>query len=155
MPVLIFMAFMAVVSGYNLMMLPQLTAEARTSVADKKAANLLVYKSALVVHLQHNPIDNGVVPEGRYALPAGWTSASSWRHVVQDRTLYIYEAQPSQTPELIKVLLEKTAQSVTLGINKQCRYQSAVDNAIAGALPAALCSGINAIPEGAVVMVGA
>lgn len=152
MPTVIFLSFVTVVAGYNLLTLPEIKAQESALVADRQAVSMLTYKGALVSALEKNPITDGVLPT--YQLPQGWFDTLNWRHRVSGGTLYIYEAQPQNNPELINTLLVKTNRSITVGQSFNCVYQDAVLN-VSGNLPVDLCRGAPPpIPNGAIVVIG-
>jgi hypothetical protein len=111
---------------------------------------MLAYKSALITYLNSNPTYAGVIPDSSITLPTGMNRDSSWTNVVTSGVLYVYEAVPSGTQNLLDAIYLKSNNSYLVGKKVGSNYVNA-KGYTTSTFPSTSPS---TVPDGAIVIIG-
>lgn len=150
MPIVYVILMLAMFTGINVIYLPGIEARKVAIQADTKAVNMLAYKSALITFLNSNPTYAGVIPDSSITLPTGMSRDSNWTNVVTSGVLYVYEAVPSGTQNLLDAIYLKSDKSYLVGKKVGSNYVNA-KGYTTSTFPSTSPS---TVPDGAIVIIG-
>lgn len=150
MPAALTFFFVMIMTVYSAMNATQQDVARTNATADVSATNVIAYKASLVKYLNVNTTASGNIVDASLTMPTGLVRDTNWTNSVVGGTLFVYEATPSTTSNVLENIYAKTDKSIMVGRSNGTNLINARGFNTGIAIPATTPP----IPTGSIVMVG-